>query len=83
MIIIYGQIKNWTVLLIEAGSNAIHFLDVPITAQLLQASEYNWKYRTIPMNTSCLSEKPLFYVSIFESFPNTFIQFNRFRKPTV
>jgi len=62
MIIIYGQIKKWKVLLIEAGKNAIHFMDVPITAQLLQASEYNWKYRTIPMNNSCLSEKPLFYV---------------------
>jgi len=39
-------------------------MDVPITSQLLQASEYNWKYRTIPMNTSCLSEKSLFYVPI-------------------
>jgi len=62
MKIIYGQIKKWKVLLIEAGTNAIHFMDVPITAQLLQASEYNWKYRTIPMNTSCLSENPLFFI---------------------
>ncbi|KAE9542798.1 hypothetical protein AGLY_002709 [Aphis glycines] len=50
-----SEIKKWKVLLIEAGSKAIHFMDVPITSQLLQASEYNWKYRTIPMNTSCLS----------------------------
>ncbi|XP_022174784.1 glucose dehydrogenase [FAD, quinone]-like isoform X1 [Myzus persicae] len=50
-----SEIKKWKVLLIEAGKNAIHFMDVPITAQLLQVSEYNWKYRTIPMNTSCLS----------------------------
>ncbi|XP_015377490.1 PREDICTED: glucose dehydrogenase [FAD, quinone]-like [Diuraphis noxia] len=50
-----SEIKNWKVLLIEAGGNAIHFMDVPITAQLLQASEYNWKYKTVPMNTSCLS----------------------------
>ncbi|XP_025191572.1 glucose dehydrogenase [FAD, quinone]-like [Melanaphis sacchari] len=50
-----SEIKKWKVLLIEAGKKALHFMDVPITAQLLQASEYNWKYKTIPMNTSCLS----------------------------
>ncbi|XP_060849193.1 glucose dehydrogenase [FAD, quinone]-like isoform X1 [Rhopalosiphum padi] len=50
-----SEIRKWKVLLIEAGKKAIHFMDVPITSQLLQASEYNWKYRTIPMNTSCLS----------------------------
>lgn len=49
------KIEKWQVLLIEAGQHASHIMDVPLSAILLQATTINWKYRTVPMNTSCLS----------------------------
>ncbi|XP_001946107.1 glucose dehydrogenase [FAD, quinone] [Acyrthosiphon pisum] len=49
-----SEVKQWQVLLIEAGQHASHFMDVPLAAPFLQFSSINWKYRTVPMNNSCL-----------------------------
>ncbi|XP_026822611.1 glucose dehydrogenase [FAD, quinone]-like isoform X1 [Rhopalosiphum maidis] len=49
-----SEVKKWQVLLIEAGQHAAHIMDVPLVAPFLQYSSINWKYRTVPMNNSCL-----------------------------
>ncbi|XP_001946057.1 glucose dehydrogenase [FAD, quinone] isoform X1 [Acyrthosiphon pisum] len=49
-----SEVKKWQVLLIEAGQQASHIMDVPLAAPFLQFSSINWKYRTVPMNNSCL-----------------------------
>lgn len=46
--------KNITVLLIEAGYRGNSIMDIPAMGLLLQNSVYDWKYRTIPQETSCL-----------------------------
>uniref|UniRef100_A0A2H8TQ34 Glucose dehydrogenase acceptor n=1 Tax=Melanaphis sacchari TaxID=742174 RepID=A0A2H8TQ34_9HEMI len=39
-----SEIKNWQVLLIEAGQHAIHLMDIPLAAPFWQFSTINWKY---------------------------------------
>ncbi|XP_050539418.1 glucose dehydrogenase [FAD, quinone]-like isoform X2 [Daktulosphaira vitifoliae] len=50
-----SEVHEWKVLLIEAGQKSTHLMDVPITAVYLQGSDVDWKYKTVPMNNSCLS----------------------------
>lgn len=53
----YDEVGNWRVLLIEAGQDASHIMDIPFIAQFLQASSaINWKYKTMPMNNFCLGK---------------------------
>ncbi|XP_034257033.1 glucose dehydrogenase [FAD, quinone]-like [Thrips palmi] len=52
-----SEVAGWSVLLVEAGRSEIFAMDIPITANLLQFSDANWKYRTQPSNSSCLAMK--------------------------
>ncbi|KAL5239947.1 hypothetical protein ACI65C_007357 [Semiaphis heraclei] len=49
-----SEVDKWNVLLIEAGQQASHIMDIPLTAPFLQFSSTNWNYRTVPMKNSCL-----------------------------
>lgn len=46
--------ENWRVLLIEAGRPENFIMDYPLLANYLQFTEANWKYKTMPSNSSCL-----------------------------
>ncbi|XP_026277861.2 glucose dehydrogenase [FAD, quinone]-like [Frankliniella occidentalis] len=52
-----SEVAGWSVLLVEAGRTEIFAMDIPITANLLQFSEANWKYRTQPSKKACLGMK--------------------------
>ncbi|XP_055845323.1 glucose dehydrogenase [FAD, quinone] [Episyrphus balteatus] len=43
-----SEIKNWTVLLIEAGGDETEISDVPALAGYLQLSDLDWRYQTTP-----------------------------------
>lgn len=45
---------NWMVLLLEAGRPENFLMDYPLLANYLQFTEANWRYKTMPSNTSCL-----------------------------
>lgn len=42
------EIRNWTVLVIEAGGDETEISDVPALAGFLQLSELDWQYQTTP-----------------------------------
>lgn len=52
-----SEVANWTVLLLEAGSDENEISDVPALAGYTQLSEFDWKYKTSPPTTSayCLA----------------------------
>ncbi|XP_015597081.1 glucose dehydrogenase [FAD, quinone] [Cephus cinctus] len=52
-----SEISNWTVLLLEAGSDENEISDVPALAGYTQLSEFDWKYQTSPPTSSayCLA----------------------------
>lgn len=50
-------------MLIEAGQDADQLMDIPVIAGQLQTMSINWKYKTVPMNNSCLSK--YVYIIIF------------------
>lgn len=52
-----SEIPHWKVLLIEAGPDENEITDVPALCGSLQLSQYDWKYKTVPSNTSCLGMK--------------------------
>lgn len=43
-----SEIRNWTVLLIEAGGDETEASDVPALAGFLQLTEMDWQYKTQP-----------------------------------
>ncbi|XP_055912550.1 glucose dehydrogenase [FAD, quinone] [Eupeodes corollae] len=43
-----SEIRNWTVLLIEAGGDETEISDVPALAGYLQLSDLDWRYQTTP-----------------------------------
>lgn len=45
---------NWKVLLIEAGGAENYIMDVPLLANVLQFTDVNWHYKTVPQKKSCL-----------------------------
>ena len=45
-----SEIKNWSILLIEAGGDENEISDVPALSGYLQLSEMDWKYQTEPPN---------------------------------
>ncbi|XP_069673372.1 glucose dehydrogenase [FAD, quinone]-like isoform X2 [Periplaneta americana] len=49
------QIREWKVLLLEAGGTENYIMDVPILTTWFQFTEVNWKYKTVPSNNVCLS----------------------------
>ncbi|XP_054004403.1 glucose dehydrogenase [FAD, quinone] [Hylaeus anthracinus] len=52
-----SEVSNWTVLLLEAGSDENEISDVPLLAGYTQLSEFDWKYQTSPPTASayCLA----------------------------
>lgn len=46
--------SDWTVLLLEAGRTENFIMDYPLLANYLQFTEANWRYKTMPSNSSCL-----------------------------
>ncbi|EAT36071.1 AAEL011806-PA [Aedes aegypti] len=49
-----SEVKDWNVLLLEAGKDENMLTDVPLTAGLTTLTGYNWGYRADPMNGACL-----------------------------
>ncbi|PSN57124.1 hypothetical protein C0J52_01340 [Blattella germanica] len=48
------EVPDWRVLLLEAGGSENFLMDVPLLANYLQFTPANWKYKTVPSDTSCL-----------------------------
>lgn len=67
---VFIQVGDWKILLIEAGQDPDIIMDIPVIAGQLQNMPINWKYRTIPMNNSCLSN---YYIIIFTTIVFCFI----------
>ncbi|KAG8222613.1 hypothetical protein J437_LFUL002606 [Ladona fulva] len=52
-----SEVKDWTVLLLEAGGQETEISDVPILSLYLHKSKFDWKYRTQPSKTACQAMK--------------------------
>ncbi|XP_075219563.1 glucose dehydrogenase [FAD, quinone]-like [Lycorma delicatula] len=48
------EVPDWKVLLIEAGREESIIMDIPLVANMLQFSDVNWKYKTVPSKSYCL-----------------------------
>uniref|UniRef100_A0A0A9YGE8 Glucose dehydrogenase [acceptor] n=1 Tax=Lygus hesperus TaxID=30085 RepID=A0A0A9YGE8_LYGHE len=48
-----SEIKQWNILLLEAGGDENIISDIPLAANSLQLSRLDWKYRPEPQETSC------------------------------
>lgn len=48
-----SEIKEWKVLLVEAGVNENFIMDIPLVANYLQFSSANWKYKTKASSKYC------------------------------
>ncbi|XP_018787280.1 PREDICTED: glucose dehydrogenase [FAD, quinone] [Bactrocera latifrons] len=46
-----SEVRNWTVLLLEAGGDETEISDVPALAGYLQLTDLDWKYTTTPSAT--------------------------------
>ncbi|XP_072393416.1 glucose dehydrogenase [FAD, quinone]-like [Diabrotica undecimpunctata] len=49
-----SEISEWKVLVLEAGSDGNQFTDIPFMNLYTRNSEFNWGYKTVPQNKSCL-----------------------------
>ncbi|XP_051155547.1 glucose dehydrogenase [FAD, quinone]-like [Leptopilina boulardi] len=49
-----SKIKNWKILLLEAGDDEPKAVKVPAFGPLLQDSHLNWNYKTQPQKNACL-----------------------------
>ncbi|KAF5308862.1 hypothetical protein FQR65_LT00562 [Abscondita terminalis] len=49
-----SEIRNRTVLILEAGEHGNDFTDIPSLAMYLQGLEYNWAFNTTQQSHSCL-----------------------------
>ncbi|KAI8442279.1 hypothetical protein MSG28_005839 [Choristoneura fumiferana] len=47
------EVKEWKVLLVEAGVNENFIMDIPLVANYLQFSSANWKYKTKASSKYC------------------------------
>uniref|UniRef100_A0A1I8M1L1 Glucose-methanol-choline oxidoreductase N-terminal domain-containing protein n=1 Tax=Musca domestica TaxID=7370 RepID=A0A1I8M1L1_MUSDO len=48
-----SEIRNATILLLEAGDQETFLSDVPLTAALTQMTRYNWGYKSDPTPNAC------------------------------
>ncbi|KAJ4426628.1 hypothetical protein ANN_26426 [Periplaneta americana] len=48
-----SEVKEWNVLLLEAGGDEPEIADVPILSIYLHKSQLDWKYRTQPQPSAC------------------------------
>ncbi|KAG5897963.1 hypothetical protein JTB14_013537 [Gonioctena quinquepunctata] len=51
-----SEVKNWNILLLEAGTWGNDFTDIPVYGSTVKSSKYNWGYRSIPQKTACLGD---------------------------
>ncbi|VVC28520.1 Glucose-methanol-choline oxidoreductase, C-terminal,Glucose-methanol-choline oxidoreductase, N- [Cinara cedri] len=49
-----SEVPTWNVLLIEAGNEEHFVMDIPLLANVMQFTEANWKYKTMPSDKYCL-----------------------------
>ncbi|KAJ8917307.1 hypothetical protein NQ315_002325 [Exocentrus adspersus] len=49
-----SEIPEWKVLLLEAGTREDAVTKVPAMQHYLRTTSYNWPYKTVPQNMSCL-----------------------------
>lgn len=48
------EVHAWNVLLIEAGEEEHYVMDIPLLANMLQFTDANWKYKTMPSDSYCI-----------------------------
>jgi choline dehydrogenase len=48
------EVSQWDVLLLEAGGEESYIMDIPVLAMLLQFTDANWNYKSVPSNKTCL-----------------------------
>lgn len=66
--------KKSEVLLIEAGGLPSKLHDIPVTAPMLQRSDCDWQYVTVPQKNACLGLQNKVYKWFY--LLNFFIYFN-------
>ncbi|XP_025405162.1 glucose dehydrogenase [FAD, quinone]-like [Sipha flava] len=49
-----SEVPTWDILLMEAGDEEQFLMDVPLLANMLQFTDANWKYKTMPSKSYCL-----------------------------
>jgi choline dehydrogenase-like flavoprotein len=50
------EVKNWKVLVLEAGHYGNNFSDIPNMYFPIQFTDFNWGYNSTPQETACLGE---------------------------
>lgn len=46
---------NYKILILEAGSNGTPFFDIPFIGPMLQGTDFDWQYETVPQKNACLA----------------------------
>lgn len=64
------QVPLWNVLLIEAGEEEQYVMDIPLAANMLQFTEANWKYKTVPSKNYCLGNNIVMHENALNSNNN-------------
>lgn len=49
-----SEIDDWNVLLLEAGKPETPITDIPVSAAMVQITGFNWGYKSVPNQKSCL-----------------------------
>ncbi|KRT84915.1 FAD dependent oxidoreductase, partial [Oryctes borbonicus] len=49
-----SEIPDWKILLLETGTPENPIGEIPGLSQILQLTQYNWRYQTVPQETGCL-----------------------------
>ncbi|KAJ9600970.1 hypothetical protein L9F63_000865 [Diploptera punctata] len=52
-----SEVQEWKVLLLEAGGDPVPTMEIPGLYFRIINSEFDWQYRTVPDNNSCLGFK--------------------------
>jgi choline dehydrogenase-like flavoprotein len=47
--------SNWSVLLLEAGQDESIYTDIPVAAEYLESTDYNWGYTAEPAKNGCFN----------------------------
>jgi hypothetical protein len=58
-----SKVKNWDILLLEAGLFGTEVNDIPNMAWSFYFSGYNWAYESIPQISACLGTSDYYYFS--------------------
>lgn len=54
-----SEIEKWKILLLEAGDMDDDLTDIPYVWEVLQFSDRNWGYNTVPQKNGCFGESLL------------------------